>query len=96
MKLKAWLPEFHGMSYSQFKELPENEQWMLRDEHRIYCRNKQIHDRKNWRPMTVEEKERCIAWHEKERERYEINLKIGGIDGRGNYTALSHRWENGY
>ena len=30
---------------------------------------------------------------EKERKRYETNLKIGGIDERGNYTALHHRWE---
>lgn len=26
-----------------------------------------------------------------EKKRYETNLKIGGIDERGNYTALHHR-----
>lgn len=42
--------------------------------------------------MIEEEKKQLEIVLEKERIRYEISLKIGGIDERGNYTALSHRW----
>ena len=41
--------------------------------------------------MTEEERERLEAVLAKEKERYETSMKIGGIDGRGNYTALHHR-----
>lgn len=43
--------------------------------------------------MTPEEKERADIMAAEARERYEKNLKIGGIDERGNYTALHHRWD---
>ena len=56
---------------------------------------KEIHRAKQgWRPMTEEEKAYANELAIKERKRYETNLKIGGIDERGNYTALSNRSEN--
>ncbi|MGN0484317.1 MAG: hypothetical protein ACI4HI_12275 [Lachnospiraceae bacterium] len=94
MKLKQWLREQKNMTYQTYRELPEEEQDSLRYEHQRFCRRQQIHDRQNWRPMTEEEKEKVKMWADKEKKRYEINLKIGGIDERGNYTALHHRWEN--
>ena len=42
--------------------------------------------------MTVEEKEKMEEWAAKETERYEISEKIGGLDERGNYTALHYRF----
>lgn len=50
--------------------------------------------RLGWRPMTEEEKAYAHQLAIKERERYERNLKIGGIDERGNYTRLSDRAVN--
>ena len=50
--------------------------------------------KQGWRPMTEEEKAYANELFEKERKRYETNLKIGGIDERGNYTRLSDRAEN--
>ena len=44
--------------------------------------------------MTQEEKEQMNVWAEKEKKRYEISKKIGGIDGAGNYTALHYRWDS--
>ena len=92
MKIKQWLREYKNMTYAEYKGLSENEKYILQDEHRRFCRNKQIHDSQNWRPMTEEEKAYTKRILEKERERYEISLKIGGIDERGNYTALHHRY----
>ena len=67
----------------------------MEEEFRQFNRREQIHASQNWRPMTEEEKKQLEISIEKERIRYETSLKIGGIDERGNYTALSHRWENG-
>ena len=47
--------------------------------------------KQGWRPMTEEEKAYVNECAIKERKRYEMNLKIGGIDERGNYTRLSDR-----
>ena len=41
-------------------------------------------------PKEMAETERQLL---KEKERYAISLQIGGVDERGNYTALHHRWE---
>ncbi len=79
------------MSYIEFKALPDFDKYTLREEHQRFCRNKQIHDSQNWRPMTEEERNRLDIILEKEKKRYEISLKNGGIDDRGNYTALHHR-----
>ena len=46
------------------------------------------------RPMTEEEKAYANKLAIKAKERYETNLKIGGIDERGNFTALSNRLDN--
>ncbi len=45
------------------------------------------------RQMTPEEMVETEQQTRKEQERYRVNKMIGGIDGRGNYTALHHRWE---
>ena len=94
MKLKQWLREHKQMTYAEYKVLPEMERYEIYAEHQRFCRNEQIRKSQNRRPMTEEEK----AWLDevlaKEKERYETSLKIGGIDELGNYTALSHRWEN--
>jgi len=50
--------------------------------------------KQGWRPMTEEEKAYANELFIKERKRYETNLKIGGIDERGNYTRLSDRSVN--
>ena len=50
--------------------------------------------KQGWRPMTEEEKAYANELFRKEKERYETNLKIGGTDGRGNYTRLSDRAVN--
>lgn len=93
MKLKQWLREYCQMTYAEYKALEDVKRWQLEGEFKRFNRNKQIHDSQNWRPMTEEEKKRTEGILEKERKRYETNLKIGGIDERGNYTALHHRWE---
>ena len=91
MKLKQWLKEYKKITYKEYKGLSDLERFAIEWEFERYNRNKQIHDRQNWRPMTEEEKEYIAEVMEKERKRYEMNLKIGGIDERGNYTALHHR-----
>ena len=95
MKLKKWLPEYKQITYAEYKELPDSDRWEMEEEFRQFNRREQIHASQNWRPMTEEEKKQLEISLEKERIRYETSLKIGGIDERGNYTALSHRWENG-
>lgn len=80
------------MSYPKYKTLPELEKVVLQYEHREFCHKEQNHARQNWRSMTVEEKEKMEEWAAKETERYEISEKIGGLDERGNYTALHYRF----
>ena len=95
MKLKQWLREYHQMSYTDYKNLPDQERWAMEYDFKEYNRKKQLHDSQNWRPMTPEESEYAEHIRQREKKRYETSLKIGGIDELGNYTALSHRWENG-
>jgi hypothetical protein len=92
MKLKQWLREQKQMTYAEYKALPECDRREIQLEHQKFCRYEQMHDRYNWRPMTEEELRELEIRLEKEKARYELNLKIGGIDERGNYTALHHRW----
>ena len=97
MKLKEWLREHRQMSYADYKKLPDIERWIIEGDFQNFNnklnKSKQIHDRQNWRPMTEEEIERINIITEQEMKRYEISLKIGGIDDCGNYTALHHRWD---
>lgn len=96
MKLKQWLREQKEMTYAEFKLLPEDEQEILRIEHYQFNQSnqkKKERNRKGWRPMTEEEIKYATEILEHEKKRYEASLKIGGIDERGNYTALHHRWE---
>ena len=94
MKLKKWLSEYKKITYAEYKELPDNDRWEMEDEFRQFNRREQVRASQNWIPVTQEEKKRLDILLEKERTRYETSLKIGGIDESGNYTALSHRWEN--
>ena len=92
MKLKIWLREFCNMSISEYKALPEIEQYSLFGDFTDYNRRQQLKaSNTGWRLMTEEERKRGLEWAEKERKRYEENVKIGGIDETGNYTALHHR-----
>lgn len=95
MKLKKWLREYKQMSFEEYKALQETEVYLIQAEHREFCRKenlrKQVHDKQGWRPMTEEEKARTVEILAKEKERYEKSQKAGGIDERGNYTALHHR-----
>ena len=93
MKLKKWLREYEDMSYAEFKKLDEAEQYEIRMEHSSFCKREELRKRENVRPATEEEKKYFAECFEKERRRYERSLEIGGIDERGNYTALHHRWE---
>ncbi len=92
MKLKQWLREYKQLSYAEYKLLSEEEKYALQGEHQRYCRNQQIHDSQNWRPATEEEKATLDEVLAKEKQRYETSTEIGGIDERGNYTALHHRY----
>lgn len=42
MKLKQWLKEYHEMSYSGYKALPEGEKWRLEADFVEYNRSLQI------------------------------------------------------
>lgn len=96
MKLKQWLREYHNMTYLEYKALPEEGQLPLKNEFTSFNRSIQIANSGGVvrRKMTGEEKIELDRVLEKERKRYEYSLKCGGIDERGNYTALSHRWWN--
>ena len=48
------------------------------------------------RKMTEEDKKRFDEMVEKEQTRYRQSDLRGGIDLRGNYTALHHRWVKNY
>lgn len=99
MKLKQWLQEQKGISYKEYKALPDIERWSLEGEFRKYNAKIQRRDaflKKNpnlWRKATPEEIVRMTAISKKEKERYEHSLKIGGIDLKGNYTALHRRFD---
>ena len=91
MKLKQWLREQKQMSYTEYKALPDVERWSIEGEHKRFCRSEQIHANQQWRPMTEEEKKKSNEDMENESKRYETSIKAGGIDERGNYTALHYR-----
>ena len=91
MKLKMWLREYKDMTYAEFRKLDEDEQWEIREEHGSFCKREQVRKREHVRPATEEEKKYYAECFKKERRRYERSLEIGGIDERGNYTALHHR-----
>ena len=91
MKLKQWLKEYKKMSYAEYKALPEYERYSIQGEHQSFCRKEQRHAGQNWRPATEQEKAELESAVAKEKERYRASLEIGGIDERGNYTALHHR-----
>ena len=93
MKLKQWLKEYHQMSYAEYKALPDTERWAMEGDFQQFNRAEQIHDNQNRRPMTEAELKELNEMLDREKKRYETSLKIGGIDERGNYTALHHRWE---
>lgn len=95
MKLKQWLKEYHNLSYAEYKALPYSDRWAMEYDFQQFNRTQQIRSHQEWRHMTDEEIAENNIVMERERIRYETSLKIGGIDNRGNYTALSHRWENG-
>lgn len=98
MKLKQWLSEKADMSYAEYKKLPDIDKWSLQGEFDAYNRGlqkkKSMADSTDMlyvRKMTKEELAAFSTQAEKERERYETSLGIGGIDERNNYTALHHR-----
>lgn len=93
MKLKAWLREHKGMSYPEYQALPEAERYFIYGDFEQYNRRLQKKAQVGWRPMTEEERQWADEIGEQGRERYLANSKIGGLDERGNYTALHHRWE---
>ena len=91
MKLKAWLKENKNMSYSEYQALPEMQRYDIYNEFIKYNQHLQKKAQLGWRPMTEEEKKWADEVGEKERKRYLLNSQIGGLDERGNYTALHHR-----
>lgn len=100
MKLKAWLREQKGMSYSEYRALPEFERYSIYGDflwdNRCLQKKAQAAQKRiqaGWRPMTEEERKQVDEIAAQEQKRYLINSKIGGLDERGNYTALHHRWE---
>ena len=93
MKLKSWLRDYKETTYSEYKELPEIDKHILYGEFMEYNRQLQKKAQVGWRPMTDEERKWADNVGEQGKKRYAINLKIGGVDERENYTALHHRWE---
>lgn len=95
MKLKKWLVEQKQLTYEMYKSMPEEERWQLEEEHRRFCRweNQRKQNADGWRKMNDEERAYLEEVLAKEKERYEKSLVAGGIDERGNYTALHYRWD---
>lgn len=93
MKLKHWLERYKNISYAEYKELSYEEQSVFREEHMQFLGNLVKKKSYKSRPMSEEEKVKLEMIFAKEKLRYETSMKIGGIDERGNYTALHHRWE---
>ena len=92
VKLRAWLRESKKMSYSEYKMLSEVSRADIYWEFEQYNRRLQKKAQIGWRPMTEEERQWADEVGEQGRKRYLINSKIGGLDERGNYTALHYRW----
>lgn len=80
------------MSYSEYKMLSEVSRADIYWEFEQYNRRLQKKAQIGWRPMTEEERQWADEVGEQGRKRYLINSKIGGLDERGNYTALHYRW----
>ena len=80
------------MSYSEYKMLSEVSRADIYWEFEQYNRRLQKKAQIGWRPMTEEELQWADEVGEQGRKRYLINSKIGGLDERGNYTALHYRW----
>jgi hypothetical protein len=93
MKLKAWLREEKNMTYAEYKALDDIDRYILFGEFTWDNARLQKKARVGWRPMTEEERKWADEVGEKGRQRYLVNAKIGGLDERGNYTALHHRWD---
>ncbi|MDO4179404.1 MAG: hypothetical protein Q4D21_09525 [Phascolarctobacterium sp.] len=102
MKLRDWLKEHKNISYAEYKSLPDMDRWGMEGEFQSFNRKqiliKQAKERMQregvtTRKMTDEEYQAFLIRGEKERKRYEDSRRIGGIDERGNYTALHHRWD---
>ena len=96
MKLKAWLREYKGMSYSEYKAQEFEKQWELEDEFKRYNRSEQIRRQRemdpNYRKATAEELQKLEEDAAKERKRYEQSLKAGGVDkDTGIYFRLHDR-----
>lgn len=94
MKIKKWLADIPNIRYENFKQLPMHIQNELRREHQNFCQIENRKRRQNWIPVPEEELKILINKSQKERKRYAENLLIGGIDEKGNYTALHHRWDS--
>ncbi len=99
MKFKTWLREYKHMTYAEYKALEDIERLELEGQYQSYCHdeqmrmhNRKVHDSQGWRLMTDKEKQKFNAIADKEKIRYAASMRIGGIDERGNYIALHHRW----
>ena len=102
MKLKQWLKEYKEMTYADYMALEDIDRWSIEGEFREFnnreirikqAHEKMIQDGVTIRQMTEEEMAELEKRLDAEHTRYEKSLKIGGVDGRGNYTALHHRWD---
>ena len=83
------------MSYAEYRRMPEIEKNILYAEFERYNNNLRKKEEAGWRAMTDEERKWADKVAEQGKARYLMNMKIGGIDERGNYTALHHRWDEG-
>ena len=81
------------MSYTEYRTLPEIEKIAIYAEFERYNNCLRKREQAGWRAMTDEERKWADELAEQGKARYLMNMKIGGIDERGNYTALHHRWE---
>lgn len=99
MKLKQYLRDKHGMTYAQYKALPDIERWGIEGKFRNYnatlLRHRQMQE--NFiksggiiRQATPEELEEWKYRSDKERKHREASLKCGGIIDCG-YIALHYR-----
>lgn len=93
MKFRCWFEQYKKIPYAEYKELGTEEQNNFIREYQCFMQNIEKQNRLFKRPMSQEEKTKLEAIFAKEKMRYEISKKIGGIDECGNYTALHHRWE---
>lgn len=106
MKFKVWLRQEKNMTYAEYKELDEIEQYCVWGDFISYNRTLQIREaykRKKQKmiesgqiqivELTPVEREIYGMKMEQERIHREWSEKAGGIERDGNYTALHHRWD---